>query len=229
MIPEQQKQQQQQLQQAPPKRHRPTRRQQHKKQVAIRSKLMIEQENSNDPRRPRQPQRRRQKQQQQQTRKGGRLWQLPDSSIQGYAKWIEEKPVEEQSVAEQKFLWKYQRRVWLRQNKLPTETLKDFVARLEAKEERNPVENRLIHQFRSRQGKRKQKQQCEKGSVPPPIFWKRDNSKAQAQQPTPTPSSTSTSSSSGILNMASLRESMDKLGLSSDKLREINMEKDASL
>jgi hypothetical protein len=55
-----------------------------------------EQEEGNHPHCHQQKQ--QQQQQQQQRRNGGRLWQLPDSSIQDYAKGLEESPVKEQLV-----------------------------------------------------------------------------------------------------------------------------------
>lgn len=141
-------------------------------------------------------------------RKSGRLWQLPESSIAEYAKWIEQKPVADQTVSEQKLLWKYQRRVLLRQNKVSKERLKDYVARLEQKEVHTPVEERLIHQFHRRRVNKSGV------GIPPPIFWRRNR-----KTPPPSPSL--------LTNMTSLRESMNKLGLSSDKLRDANMQEDS--
>ena len=152
------------------------------------------------------PQRRRQLKYR---RHGGRLWQLPESTIQEYAKVIQEKPLSEQSSTERRFLWKYQRRLHLLQHKLPSENMKDYVERLEQKEERTQLEDQLIKQFHRRRARRR----SQMGSVPPPpIFWRRNRK-------SPPNASVSILSS----NMASLRESMDKLGLSSEKLRNIKL------
>ena len=147
-------------------------------------------------------------------RGGGRLWQLPESSIQEYAKWIQEKHITDQSPAEKKFLWKYQRRMHLRQHKLPSEKIKDYVARLEQKEQRTSVEEQLIRSFYRRKAKRnkQQPQTQQQRGIPPPIFCRRNRDKKHQ------------ATSSVLSNIASLRESMNKLGLSSDKLRDVNME-----
>ena len=153
------------------------------------------------------------------------LWKLPKSSIQEYAKWIEEKG-SERTEAEQKFLWKYQRRCLIQQDKLSTETLREYVFRLLEKKERTPAENRLIRQFQrrrmaARQERRERRERRERnGLMPerqPTIFWRRNGPNKAAM--TASPSSPAMTS-----NLATLRESMDKLGLSSQKLRDTNME-----
>eukprot|EP00980_Cylindrotheca_fusiformis_P016926 scaffold5156_cov143-Cylindrotheca_fusiformis.AAC.6 len=143
------------------------------------------------------------------TRSGERLLQLPQASVQNYARWVEEKP--NRTEAEQKFLWKYQRCHLIQQDKLSTETLKDYVLRLMEKTERTPAENRLIFQYQRRRAAKK----ARKRDIPQTITWKRNRRNLAAEG-----SSTSALAS----NMATLRESMDKLGLSSHKLRDANME-----
>ena len=109
-------------------------------------------------------------------------------------KGMEEKPVKERSGGTKVLV-----EVSTSRLDLPAQVADQDVERLchmtrSQEEEQNLVKNWLIHQFLSRQGNQKQKQKFEKGSVPPPIFWKCGNSKTQAQQPMPTPSSTSSSS-----------------------------------
>lgn len=144
-------------------------------------------------------------------RNGERLWQLPQSSVNNYALWVEEKS--NRTEAEQKFLWKYQRRRLIHQDKLSTETLRDYVHRLIQKEERTPAENRLILQFQRRRAARRAK----KRDIPQTIMWKRNRQNAAAQGSPP-------SALALASNMATLRESMGKLGLSSQKLRDASME-----
>jgi hypothetical protein len=178
-------------------------------------------------------------------RRGGRLWQLPQTSIQEYAQYIQTKPLSDQSTAEQKFLWKFQRRLLVRRNKLPTERMRDYIGRLEQQETKSAVEAQLVQQFHRRAARRKERIGIEGQrpgiGVPPPIFWRRNAGKPQPPQkttttPTPTPTpqpkqqqplqqqQPGEAASSGVLNMASLRESMDKMGLNTDKLREATME-----
>lgn len=140
-----------------------------------------------------------------------RLWQLPESSVHDYARWIEKKGATSRTEAEQKFFWKYQRRCLIQQDKLSTETLTDYVFRLLQKKERTQAENHLILQFQRRRAARRE-------SDIPQIRWKRNRHNAAAAQGA-SPSALALAS-----NMATLRESMDKMGLSSQKLRDANME-----
>jgi hypothetical protein len=163
-------------------------------------------------------------------RRGGRLWQLPQTSIQEYAQWIQTKPLSDQSMGEQKFLWKFQRQLLVRRNKLPTERMRDYIGRLEQKETRTAVEAQLVQQFHRRAARRKERIQGRPVvAVAPPIFWRRNAEKAQPQntaQPNQQPQQQQPgeAASSGLLNMASLRASMGKMGLNTDKLREASME-----
>ena len=169
-------------------------------------------------------------------RRGGRLWQLPETSIQEYASWIQTKPLSDQSIAEQRFLWKYQRRLLVRRNKLPTERLRDYISRLEQKQNPTPMETQLIMQFhRQRKDKKSSKKKQQQGGkyrgihphatgeglvdVPPQIFWTRNNKSSKKASESGTLNDDGRSNSSAVLNMASLRASMDRLGLSTDTLR----------
>jgi hypothetical protein len=164
-------------------------------------------------------------------RRRGRLWQLPKSSIQEYAKWITEKPAEDQSLAEQTFVCNYQRRCHLLQHKLPKERFKDYVGRLETSnkplEEHTPMEQQLIQKFHRRRAERGSTGSTSSGSmgvVPPAIFWTRNQSNHNPATTTHTPPS---SPSPTFALMSGLKESMDRLGLSSNKLREVSMEDDS--
>ena len=169
--------------------------------------------------------RRRRNQQQQQQQQ---VWKLPGSSVQEYVKWIEEKGAD-RTEAEQKFLWKYQRRRLIQQDKLTTETLREYVFRLLQKEERTPAENRLIRQFRRQKAAKRERKAARKQNSQ--VFWKRNNNnnnnwrnKAAAAASSSSSSSQTSSALAMTSNLATLRESMDKLGLSSQKLRDTNME-----
>lgn len=149
----------------------------------------------------------------------GRLWQLPQSSIEEYAKWITDKPVESQTLAEKKFLHKYNRRMLIRQHKLPNETMKQYIARLEARGNCTAIEIKVIEQYHLRKAQKRalQRKNCEEGktekrAVPPPLFWKRQSSKQG--------SSSSATTLGSLTLVANLQESMSRLGLSSEKLRD---------
>mmetsp|Transcript_14962 Transcript_14962/g.28077 ORF Transcript_14962/g.28077 Transcript_14962/m.28077 type:complete len:223 (+) Transcript_14962:83-751(+) len=147
--------------------------------------------------------------QQGKSRKSGRhrLWQLPESSIADYARWIQEKPELEQTPAERQFLWKYMMRtLGVRRNK---EKTRDFVERLRAKPEITAMEEQFIRHFQRRRECRRK----HNGKITDPsssssevIWWER---------------STTVANSGGLTtaSLANLRESMMKLGLSSDKLK----------
>jgi hypothetical protein len=198
------------------------------------------------------------------------LWDLPEESIAEYAKWVQEKPEEEQTPAERRFLWKYM--VGLlgvrKQHKKDSngggaEKTKVFVERLEAKTTRTALEDQFIRHFHLR------KQRKIHGTKSSSKTDDDNNKKKKATTTTtttttrtPTHHSTSntvivwernTTNNHGIMNitnsangdddltltagngtaaagggdggsvltsLASLRESMKKLGLSSDKLKQ---------
>ncbi len=145
----------------------------------------------------------------------GRLWQLPQSSIQEYAVWIEEKPKETQTPSEQRFVQKFQRRMLIRQQKPPTETMKQYVARLEAKDNKSDVERQLIEKYHRRKANRRRlRNNPFRGSIIPPICWSREPCKK-----TPTESSRTV-----LSTMANLQENMNRMGLSSEKLRDMPMD-----
>jgi len=164
----------------------------------------------------------------------GRLWQLPQYSIQEYAAWIEQKPSDTQSASEQRFLHKFKRRMLVRQHKFPKESMKQYIARLEAKEKMSDAELQLIEQYhRQKANRRAQRLRRDdnpfRGSIPQPIFWRREGSQKMKTPPPPPPPTPSGPSVSSILsNMANLQESMNRMGLSSDKLRDIPMDDDSN-
>lgn len=182
---------------------------------------------------------------------GGRLWQLPESSIAEYARWVLEKPEADRRPAEQRFLWKYMNRT-LRGGRVggggttitmtsPSERArKDAIELLEAKpeSERSAMEGELLRRFHERktarggeQRKRQQQQQQQQthqstGTDDTTSFsWcrvndgrrddRKDDSFAAAAAST---TSTSTTGNRHVTSLASLRESMKLLGLSTEEL-----------
>lgn len=163
--------------------------------------------------------------------KQGRLWQLPQSSIQEYAAWIEDKPKEEQTPAEQRFVQKFQRRMLMmiptqQQKSPPTESMKQYIARLEAKDNKSDVECQLIEQYYKRKAnKRRLRHNPFRGSIIPPICWRREPcQKLVAPQSSSSSSSSSIVASNILSTMSNLQERMNQMGLSSDKLRDMPME-----
>lgn len=153
----------------------------------------------------------------------GRLWQLPQSSIEEYAAWIEQKPNETQTPAEQRFLQKYQRRQYLRQEKPHAENMKQYITRLEAKDHPSDVEIQLIERYHRRQAHRRRRllrNNPFRGSIiPSTISWSREPRKKG-----PSSSSGGTTMAGVLTNMAHLQESMNRMGLSTDRLRDMPME-----
>lgn len=153
----------------------------------------------------------------------GRLWQLPQSSIEEYAAWIEQKPNETQTPAEQRFLHKYQRRKYLRQEKPHAETMKQYIARLEAKDNPSDVEIQLIERYHRRKAHKRRRllrNNPFRGSIiPSTISWSREPRKKGS-----TSAGGSTMTTGVLTNMAHLQESMNRMGLSADRLRDIPME-----
>lgn len=175
-------------------------------------------------------------------RKSGELWKLPESSIQGYADWIESKPEDTRTVGEQKFLQKYQWRLLVRRHKMPTETMKQYIRRLEAKNGGpSELESQLIDAFYRRRASRRARQKTQAvssafASRPPStnhssepnesvVFWSRSQAKKAPFSSTSSSASSKShqdvaSPSLSLLWMNNLQASMSKMGLSSDKLRE---------
>ena len=138
---------------------------------------------------------------------------IPESSLQDYARWIEDRG-SERTEQEQKFLWKYQKRRLIQQDKLSTESLKEYVRRLLQKEERTEAENRLIRQYH-RRARRKMKVDGGGNEEAQIMVWKRNRPNRAAVQQTTNPLT---------VQMAALKESMDKMGLSTQKLRDVKMD-----
>lgn len=132
---------------------------------------------------------------------------IPESSIHDYARWIEEKG-DQKTEQEQKFLWKYQKRLLIQQDKLSTENLKAYVHRLLLKEERTEAEDRLIRQYHRRTRRKMKRDGKEETAI---VVWQRVRPVTIPTNPLAT-------------QMASLKESMDKMGLSAQKLRDVEME-----
>ncbi|CAJ1961911.1 unnamed protein product [Cylindrotheca closterium] len=140
---------------------------------------------------------------------------IPESSLHEYARWVEDRG-SERTEQEQKFLWKYQKRRLIQQDKLSTETLKDYVSRLLQKEERTDAENRLVRQYH-RRARRKLKDGNEETQL---VVWKR----VRPNRAVGVAQSASTTNNALTVQMASLKESMDKMGLSAQKLRDAKMD-----
>jgi len=162
-------------------------------------------------------------------RKSGRLWQLPQSSIQEYAKWIEMKPEETQTPGERRFLDRFHRRQLIDQQRMPHETMKQYVARLETKEKITPAELRLIETYYRRRAQRRRRRRDSnpfRGSIiPPAVFWTRESASLKKAPPSSVPT-THPSGSSMSATIANLQERMNKMGLTSDKLLDIPMHDD---
>lgn len=141
-----------------------------------------------------------------------------DKSIHDYAKRVEAKDPNNRTESEQKFLWRYQRKLLIQTDKLSIETLREYVFRLLQKDDRTPAENRLIRQYQRRRKARRQKRRDgDDDAEVPHIIWKRNN--RWTNKAAQTGSSLTLSS-----DMSTLRETMGKLGLSCKKLRDVEME-----
>lgn len=172
-----------------------------------------------------------------------RLWQLPKSSIDEYTKWIQEKPEEEQTPNEQRFLWKCMVRslgVVSNDNsnngkwKGRQERIREFVERLEAKEPEELTEMegqfvRLYHKRRiDRKGQRQRKQQHKQQEEDTQtVSWMRNagsNNNNGNDGSSNNRKKNMNKNNNGFepqASLESLRESMNKLGLSSDKLKQV--------
>ena len=114
---------------------------------------------------------------------------------------------------EQKFLWKYQKRLLIQQDKLSTENLRDYVQRLMLKDERTEAEDRLIRQYHRRTRRKMKRDGKEETAI---VVWKRNRPNLAAL---PVQATNPLSA-----QMAALKESMDKMGLSAQKLRDVDMQ-----
>jgi hypothetical protein len=150
---------------------------------------------------------------------GSRLWQLPQASIEEYASWISEKPEMSQTPSEKLFLQKFHRRMLIQQQKSPMETMRHYITRLEHKRDLSDVELQLIEAYHRRKAKnrarRRDSNPFRESMVPPTIFWKRESSLKNPPPHTPI-----------LSTIANLQESMNRMGLSSNKLFDIPLEED---
>jgi hypothetical protein len=157
-----------------------------------------------------------------QTNKSSRLWQLPEDSIAGYYQWIQEKPEADQTPAERRFLWKYMvRHLGVKQNERKA---RQFVDELQLKPNHTVMEETFLKQYRRRRQDRNGKSDLDKTNSGDSklaedtvIVWERPahrHDKKKGQGDSGHVSSGPTSSLKG------LRESMEKLGLSLEKLKE---------
>ena len=172
---------------------------------------------------------------------GSRLWQVPpQSSLQEYASWIGDKPVSSQSSSEKRFLQKLHGRILIRQEKQKSssmETMKHYIARLEAKkDDLSNVELQLIQAYHRRKANKRARRRDSNPFretavvVPSDITWTREpslrNSNSQ-HKPTPVPAAQA-AMSTVISTIANLQESMNRMGLSSNKLLDLPMQEDSS-
>ena len=211
----------------------------------------------------------------------GRLWQLPEDAIHNYTTWIQEKPEEDRTPNEERFLWKCMIRslgvISLNNNNNNgnnnnarinrQERIHEFVDRLGAKEpiERTANEDQFVRMYYKRRNKRKaqrnqhkkqQHQQSElnhdtcKTQAVQTFSWMRNagstsdgnninsnnnnnnNSDIENVHNNRTNSNININITSGnhknnqrglepMASLESLRESMKKMGLSSDKLKQV--------
>ena len=180
-------------------------------------------------------------------RRQRRLWQLPKSSIDEYTKWIQEKPEEDRTPNEQRFLWKCMIRslgVIGGEGMEPgakrgrRERIREFVDRLEAKEPMELTEQeelfvRLYHKRRkdrkaNKQLRKQQQQQQSQTEDEMTVSWMRADGISNGSSNN-NASSGSNHRESGTrkngfeprASLESLRESMNRMGLSSDKLKHV--------
>ena len=176
---------------------------------------------------------------------GSRLWQVPpQSSLQEYASWIGDKPVSSQSSSEKRFLQKLHGRILIRQEKQKSssmETMKHYIARLEAKkDDLSNVELQLIQAYHRRKANKRARRRDsnpfrETAVVPPTICWKREptlSNKNNKNSKYPTPAApvppAEAALSTVMSTIANLQERMNRMGLSSDKLLDMPMHEDSS-
>jgi len=180
-------------------------------------------------------------------RRNRRLWQLPESSILDYTKWIQEKPEEDRTASEERFLWKCMIRSLgvvggnHQQGKRGRqERIREFVDRLKAKEpmELTTQEEHFVRLYHKRKQDRKhQKQQQRKQErkqqkqEETTVSWMRNEESNNTNNNTNNKISHQKSNRKNKKNkkggfepqasLESLRESMKNMGLSSDKLKQV--------
>ena len=173
-------------------------------------------------------------------RRQRRLWQLPKSSIDEYTKWIQEKPEEDQTPNEQRFLWKCMiRSLGVVNNTGVTdksgkrsrqERIREFVDRLEAKNPMELTQNeqqfvRLYHKRRRDRKAQKQQRKQQQQEGDQTISWMRtDDNTAISSENNQGNRKNNHMKNKGFepsASLESLRESMNRMGLSSDKLKQV--------
>mmetsp|Transcript_48030 Transcript_48030/g.51970 ORF Transcript_48030/g.51970 Transcript_48030/m.51970 type:complete len:299 (-) Transcript_48030:96-992(-) len=178
----------------------------------------------------------------------GRQWQLPESSVDEYMKWIQEKPEKDQTSSELQFLWKYmiQRLDVVKKDgngngngrRRRQERIKEFVERLQDRppNERSIQEEHFVRLYHRRKKNRKaqRKQQEDQQQQHQPndemiVSWMRVNNKNEENNNIGDNIDTNCKYNNNKTNkglepmasLASLRENMMKLGLSSDKIKQV--------
>lgn len=156
-----------------------------------------------------------------------RLWQLPESSIVEYTKWIQDKPEEDRTPSEERFLWKCMIRslgvVSTGDGKKGRqERIREFVDRLEAKEpmERTENEQHFVRLYHKRRKDRKTSRLLKQQEKEQTVSWMRTETTKTNKKPK-SPKATSVLPQASF-NLEGLRESMNNMGLStSEKLKHV--------
>ncbi len=161
------------------------------------------------------------KQQQGRRRHIRRLWQLPESSILEYTKWIQDKPEEDRTPSEERFLWRCMiRSLGVVKNNDGSrngrqECIREFVDRLEQKETMELTENEqhFVRLYHKRREDRKTLRLLKKQEKEQTVSWMRNEGNAI--------SNTAGFQQQASFNLEGLRESMNRMGLSSQKLKHV--------
>jgi hypothetical protein len=165
-------------------------------------------------------------------RRSSRLWQLSEESIAGYAQWIREKSPVDQTPAERRFLWKYMKRhVLVLDNKNQGGKTRHLVGELQANFNRSAMEDAFLQQH-YRRSRRDGKQsndnnirceapQAQESSSDTVIVWERlSNDNNQKIGGTMSSFFFRNGEDVTATGLKSLQESMKKLGLSLENLKE---------
>ena len=172
-----------------------------------------------------------------------RLWARAEEKAQrrqkqqeDFARWIAMKPEEDRTEREKALLWKVERRVHLRDCKLPGESLKEHILRLQQKPEieRSSTEDRLVRQWERRLyrlHRRKHKQHKQKDGEGEAaskssesevvISWARNPTTNHSKKISPKQNHCDAGGVLSIHNVNALMKRMDMLGLSSEKLKAV--------
>lgn len=155
--------------------------------------------------------------------RSSRLWQLPEESIAGYAQWIQDKPEAEQTPSERRFLWKYlMRYLGLKRNDRKT---RQFVEELQSKINRTAMEETFLQQYHKRRNDRKSNNKSDAisrtttkdSSDDAVIVWERSTHHQKNKGHQKSSDSTLDCPSTSLKG---LRESMERMGLSLEQLKE---------